>query len=336
MSPESGEGLREDKLLSVAYLVVVYHAEGVLVARDQVVAVLAQVCGGERTVVKGLRGPGCSQVVSPNLLSPLGTSPHPLSPLSSPGALTPPPVPEVGPKSITPPPPAPLKDHQLHDIPPPSLEIPPEHHLPTPCPPKSINPPPPAYRSPESSLPKLTLPQASPHSSHPEPQPPAPAPALNLPPESQPPPLNSVPRRTVVGDDLVPAVQAGGPVAEQHEVPAAALRAPDEIQKERAALQAGSALRRQHRAGTGAGNVKRARPGPPTGPVQAYPLRVLGADAAPAHRAAVLQISRDFRVWAWLSGGWAWFEGAANPALWAGLAGDERLYGRGLRGRGQS
>lgn len=28
------------------YLVVIHHAEGVLVARDQVVAVLAQVCGG--------------------------------------------------------------------------------------------------------------------------------------------------------------------------------------------------------------------------------------------------------------------------------------------------
>lgn len=65
MSPELGEGLRGDKPLPVVYLVVVHHAEGVLVACNQMVAVLAQVCGGERTVVKGLGGPGCSQGVSP-------------------------------------------------------------------------------------------------------------------------------------------------------------------------------------------------------------------------------------------------------------------------------
>lgn len=44
-------------------------------------------------------------------------------------------------------------------------------------------------------------------------------------------------------------MQARGPVADQHEVPAAALRAPHEVQEERSTLQAGGALGREHRLG---------------------------------------------------------------------------------------
>lgn len=62
------------------YLVVIHHAEGVLVACNEVVAVLAQVWGGDDS---GLQGQGCPQGTSPPpqgevpLGSPLGTRPHP-------------------------------------------------------------------------------------------------------------------------------------------------------------------------------------------------------------------------------------------------------------------
>lgn len=98
--------------------------------------------------------------------------------------------------------------------------------------------------------PKLTLSQAPP-----------PQPSIN----PRPPNPKGRPRRTVVGDDLLPAVHAGRPVAEQHEVPAAALRAAHEVEKEGAALQAGGALRGQHTLAPG--------PGPGPGPTPGAPAR---------------------------------------------------------------
>lgn len=104
----------------------------------------------------------------------------------------------------------------------------------------------PKYRPQEPQTPKG--PKAHPPPSPPGPQPPG------------------APHRTVIGDDLLLAVQALGPVVDQHEVPAAALRAPHEVQEERSALQAGGALGREHRLRPGPGPGRGPRQGMRTGP----------------------------------------------------------------------
>lgn len=154
----------------------------------------------------------------------------------------------------------PTLKHQTHNAPP-QTQIP--QHPPTPRNPPD---PPNTPQEPHTPLPDAQTP-SEPHT------------------PGRPPPF----LLTVVGDDLIVAVQARGAVAQQHEVPAAASRAPHEVEQEGAALQAGGALR---------GDTARLATGlrcspvpPPARPRPTDPLGVLRAHTAPAHLAASRETS---------------------------------------------
>lgn len=171
----------------------------------------------------------------------------------------------------------PTLKHQTHNAPP-QTQIP--QHPPTPRNPPD---PPNTPQEPHTPLPDAQTP-SEPHT------------------PGRPPPF----LLTVVGDDLIVAVQARGAVAQQHEVPAAASRAPHEVEQEGAALQAGGALR---------GDTARLATGlrcspvpPPARPRPTDPLGVLRAHTAPAHLAASRETSaaQRGRGLRWRGRGYSW------------------------------
>lgn len=137
------------------------------------------------------------------------------------------------------------------------------------------------------------------------------------------------PHRTVIGDDLLPALQVLGSVVDQHEIPAAALRAPHEVQEERSALQAGGALGREQRLGPGPVPVPVTMLTPPAPALtrsRPHPLRVLGAHTAAAHLAppSPANVARTAP-----RGGAQWRGGARGAVCGRGL----KNNGRGLNKR---